>query len=102
MHLLAYSDGALNLTGRHSLFCFTQKQRGHEPFRQRQVRIIENRASGHSELIVAILAVEQFLVGFEFYSSLFAARAFNAQRPTETAQHLAASFVSGELSAQVC
>jgi len=67
--LVADSERPLNLASRHPFLRFTQQQRRHEPFRQRQVGVIEDRASRHGELIVAILAVEQFLAGFHVKSA---------------------------------
>ncbi len=48
---VADSDGPLNLAGRHTFLGFTQQQSSHEPFRQRQVRIIEDRSNRHGELV---------------------------------------------------
>lgn len=100
--LVADSNRPLDLTGRNTLLGFAQEQGGHKPLRQRQVGIVKDRSSSYRKLIVAILAVEEFLFGFEFDSGLLAARAFNASGPAETAQQFAASFVSRELVAQVC
>ena len=99
--LIADSNGSLNLTSRHTFFGFAEEQGNHEPFRQRQMRVIENRSSRDRELIVAILAVEQFLIGLQFDGTLLAARAFDTKRPAQTAEHFAASFVSRELSSYV-
>lgn len=98
---VANSDSALNLAGRHSLLRFAQQQGSHEPFRQWKVGVIEDRASRHGELVVAILTIEKFLLGFKFRSSLLAARTFDACRPAETAQQFAASFICREFGSYV-
>lgn len=100
--LVADSDGPLNLAGRHPFLSLTKKQCGHEPFRQWQVGVIEDRASRHGELIVTVFAVEQFLVGFQFNRGLLAARALNASGPAETAQQFTAPLVGRELRSHVC
>lgn len=99
---VAHSNRSLNLAGRHSLLGFAEQQGSHEPLCQWQVRVIEDRASGHGKLVVTVFAVEKFLLGFKFRSGLLAARALDAKRPAETAQHFAASFVSREFGGYVC
>lgn len=90
------SQGPLNLARGHALLRFTKQQGSHEPFRERQVRVIEDRASGDGELIVAILTVEQLLLGFEFDSGHLAAQAFRASGPAETDKQFAALFFGRE------
>ncbi len=48
--LIAHSNGALNLAGRHPLFRFAEERDGDKPLPQRQVRIMENRARCHAKL----------------------------------------------------
>src|SRR5260370_36637133 len=45
----ADAERALNLAGRHSFFCFAEEKGCSKPRRKWQVRIIENRSSGHGE-----------------------------------------------------
>ena len=94
--LVAHAERALNLTGRHSLLCFTEQERGKEPLCQRQVGVIENRAGGDGKLVVAILAVEELLFGVEFDSGHLAARALRASGPAQPRQQLAALLVCRE------
>lgn len=91
--LVTHSERALNLASGHSLFRFAEQERGNEPFVQRQVRIIEDRASGYSELVVTVLAVEELFVGFEFYHVRLAAGAPRAFGPAQPDKQFAASFV---------
>jgi len=100
--LIADSERPLNLAGRHAFLRFTEQQGSHEPFREGQVRIIEDRAYGDGELVVTVFAVEEFLFGFKLHNRLFAARALDASGPAETAQQLAATVVSRELGHYVC
>ena len=99
---VAYSDGTLNLTSRDTFLGFAEKQCSHEPFGQREMRVIKDRSSCDTELIVAILAVEEFLIGFEFNSCLLAARALDASGPAKAAQKFTAPLVSRKLSSYVC
>jgi len=57
--LVAHSDRALNLAGRHPLLRFAEQVCGEKPLSQCQVGIVKYRAGSDGELIVAILAVEQ-------------------------------------------
>lgn len=90
------SKGALNLAGRHALFGFADQQCGDEPFRQRQVRVVEDRARSHGELIIASFAVVERLFGFQFNSGHLAARALDTSWPAQAGEHLAALFVGRE------
>jgi len=93
-------DRALELTGAHSLFRFTEKQDGHKPKRQGQVGIVEDRASSYGELVAALATGKLFARINPPDVAVFAARAFNAFGPTEPGENLAAIFVSGELLVQ--
>lgn len=94
--LVADSERALNLTGGHSFLRFTEQQRCYEPFCERQVGVIENRSSRYGELVVAILAVENLSLGFEFDGLGLAARALRASGPAQAAKQFAALFICGE------
>lgn len=88
--LVAHSDRALNLASGHALLCFAEQVRGQKPLTKWQVGIVENRARSDGELIVAILAVEELLFGFQFDYWPFAAQALRAIGPAETDKQLAA------------
>jgi hypothetical protein len=100
--LVADSEGALYLAGGHTLFRLTEKQRCHEPLREWEMAIVENRASRHRKLIVAALAVEKFALCPKLNSAHLAARAFNASRPAQAAKQFTASFVSRKVGHYVC
>ncbi len=93
---IADSDGSLNLAGRNSFLRFAEQERSEKPRFKGQVRIIEHGASGYSELVIALFAVEQFFFGFEFDGWHLAARAFRAGRPAEPSKQFAALFVGRE------
>ena len=65
------------------------------------MRVIEDRASSHGELVVTILAVEEFLLSFEFRCGHLTSRALNASRPAETAQEFAALIIGRKSSINV-
>lgn len=87
------SECALNLASRHALFGFAEQQRSEKPFCEWQVGIVEDRASGHRELVVTLFAVVESLFGFEFRCVHVASRAADAFRPAQTSKHLAALFI---------
>src|SRR6266478_1994758 len=89
-------DRALQLVSAHALFGFAEQKRSEKPLLQRQVRVIEDRASGDGKLVVAVLAVEQLLFGFQFYGGHLAAHTFNATGPAKAHEQLAALLVSIE------
>lgn len=90
------SQRPLNLARAHALLGFAEKQSRKEPLVERQVRVIENRASGDGELVVAILAVVESLFGFKFHDFHLAARATDAFGPAQAGEQFAALFVSRE------
>lgn len=89
-------DRALELKGAHPFFSLAEQQRRKKPLLQGQMGIVEDRASGDSELIITALAVEQLLDCFQFHNRAFAAHAFNAVRPAQTNQQFAAFVVGVE------
>ncbi len=89
-------DRALQLHSTHALPRFAEQQRCKEPLLERQVGVIENRAGGHGELVIAALAVEELLRGCQFDGWHLAARALHATGPAETDKKLAAFFVGVE------
>ena len=91
---LCSPDRALDLHCAHALLGFAEQQRSEEPLLQGKMAIIENRAGGNGELVIAALAVEQLLGGFEFDGGHLAARAFNTVRPAQPDKQFAATFVS--------
>ena len=56
-----------------------------EPLQERQVGVMEDRASGDSELVVALFAVQQFSGEAGGFAS-FAAWALETERPAEAFQ----------------
>lgn len=97
----ADSKRALNLAGGHSFLGFTEEERCCEPFFKGQVGIIENRASSNRKLIIAILTVEELLLGFQFDHWAFAAQAARALREAQARQKLAAFGICREQSVYV-
>jgi hypothetical protein len=89
-------DRALELVGAHALPRFAEQKRCEKPLLQCQVRVVEDRASGDGKLIVATLAVEELLRGFQFHDGHLAAWAFGAIGPAKPDKNLAAFFVSIE------
>lgn len=92
----ADSQSALNLAGGHALLRLTEKKGCGKPRRERQVRVIENRSSGHRELIITVLAVEEMLLGFEFDHRAFAAQTTRAFGEAQARQKFAAFGISRE------
>ncbi len=88
--LVAHSDRALNLAGRHALLRFTEQVRSQKPLAEWQMRIVEYRAGCDGELVVTIFAVEELLVGIQLDHRAFAAQALRAFGKAETDQELAA------------
>lgn len=92
------SERALNLAGRNSLFRFAEEECCDKPLDEREMRIVEYRASSDGKLVVAVFAVEQLLLGLQFNRWSLATDALWAFRPAETGQELAALIVSTERS----
>ena len=84
--LVANSERALNLASGDSFFRFAEEQRSREPFKEFEMRVIEDGARRHRELIVAALAIEKLFLGFEFdgfHLASWAAHAFGPAQPDE-------------------
>lgn len=94
--LVAHSQGALDLIRGHSFASFAEQESCEEPFLQRQVGIVEDRAGGHAELIVAFFAVKELLCGRKFDSGHLATWAFNSAGPAQTDEQLSALLVGIE------
>src|SRR5436309_3017428 len=92
--LIAHSDRALNLAGRHTLLRFAEQVSSQKPLLKRQVRIVEYGAGSDGELIVTVFAVEELLVGFQLDHRPFAAQAFWDIRPAEMDEQ-GAALISG-------
>jgi hypothetical protein len=88
--LIAHSDRALNLASRHSLLRFAEQVRRQKPLAERQVRIVEHGAGRNGELVVAVFAVEELLVGIQLDHWPFAAQTLRAFGEAETDQKLTA------------
>ena len=94
--LIADSKSALNLASAHPFLRFTEKQRREKPFRQRQVRVIEDGPCHDAELIVASLAVVEGLFSFKLDGGKFAAQAVDTFGPAQTSEHLPALLIGRE------
>ena len=88
--LVAHPDCALHLAGGHSLLGFAEQMRGQEPFGEREMRIVEHGAGCDGELVVAILAIEELLFGFQFDRRSLAAQATRAFWEAQAHEKLAA------------
>jgi len=91
--LVADSHHALDLVCAHPLAGLAHQVSDRKPFDKWQVGIVEDAASGHRELIIAILAIQKFFREPRKLLSL-AARAFRAIRPAETLKKFSAFFIS--------
>ncbi len=89
-------DRALQLKGAHTFLRFTEQEDGKEPLLQREMGIVEDRASRDRELVVAVFAVEELFLGRQFWGWHLAARALNSSGPTQPNKQLTALFVGVE------
>jgi len=94
--LVTHSEGTLDLIRGHALASFHQKQDGHKPARQWQVRVVKDRARSHGKLIAALAASELLARIHPPNVSVTATRAFNASGPAEPSKNLTAIIVSRE------
>jgi len=92
----ANSERALNLASGHTLLRLTEKKSRSKPCSKWQVRVIENCSSGHGELVVAVFAVEQMLLGFQLHHGSPAPQAAGAFREAQARQKLAALGIGRE------
>ena len=99
--LVAHSDRALNLAGRHALLRLAEQVRSQEPFREGQVRIVEYRAGSDGELIVTILAIEQVLLRLQLHDRPFAAQTLRTFRETQTNEQVTAFIFGREKSVYI-
>lgn len=93
---IADSERPLNLASAHALLGLAQQKRSHEPFRQREMAVIEDRARRNGELVIALFAVEELLFGLKLYHVHFAARAARTFGPAQTSQQLPAAIFGRE------
>jgi|ERR1700721_505255 len=89
-------DCPLELVGAHAFLRFAEQESCEKPLLQRQMGVVEDRASRDGELIVAVLAVEELFFRRKLDHWPLAADAFRAIRPTQTHKQFAASFVGVE------
>lgn len=85
--LVTDSDSALHLVRRESLASLTEQMCGDEPLEQRQMGVVEDRASGDGELVIAVLAVEQLRAESRQFPRP-ATWALGAKGPTQPLQEL--------------
>ena len=55
---VGHAESPLELIGAHALLGLAEQVDAQEPLPQRQMGIVEDRASGHGELIAALVAVK--------------------------------------------
>ncbi len=89
-------EGALNLASGHALLRFTEQERCGEPFHKGQVGIIEHGSGCNRKLVVAIFAVEELLVSFQFDYIPVAAQAARAFREAQADKKFAALGIGWE------
>ena len=99
--LVAHSDRALDLASRHSLFRFAEQVRREEPFRQRQVRVIENGSRSNGELVVAVFAVEELLFRLQLDHGPLTAQALRAFRKAQANEQFTALVFGTEKSVYI-
>lgn len=99
--LVAHSDGPLNLASGHSLFRFTEQVCSEEPFRQREMGIVEHRAGCNRKLVITILAVKKLLRSFKPDNGAFAAQALRAFGEAQAHQKFTALFFGSEQSVYI-
>ncbi len=99
--LVAHSDRALNLAGRHSLFRFAKQVCREKPLAEWQVGIVEHSAGSHGELVITLFAVEELFVGIQLDHGAFAAQAVWAFREAETDKKLTALILSAKQSVYI-
>jgi len=92
----ADSDGALNLASRHAFLGFAEQKRSGKPFRKGQMGIVKDRASGHAELIIAVLAVKELLFSLQLDHGAFTAQAAWPFREAQAGKQFAALGISRE------
>jgi len=95
--LVTNPQRSLELVGAHTLSGLTKQIDAQEPLPQGQVGIIEDRASGHRELIAAIVTVK--LIALYDLRNLVgcATRAQNSVRPAESFEVFAALVFASKL-----
>jgi hypothetical protein len=93
---VADSEFALHLIRGVSLARLAHQKSSEKPFLQRQVRVIEDRASGDGELVITLFAVEELPCRRQFHNGAFASQTFRTIRPTQTNEQLTALFVGAK------
>lgn len=94
-------DGAPKLIGAHALLRFAYQQHGEKPYRQREVRVMENRSARHRELILANGALETCIVFHSGDAPIFAAGAGNAFGPAKPLHKFTATVIRRKHLVQV-
>ena len=90
---VAHSQSAFDLICAHALACFHQKQHCHKPAWQWQVRVVEDRASRHGELVAAFATCKLSARFYPPYIAVAATWAFNAFGPAQPGKNLTAIIV---------
>src|SRR5437667_9275252 len=94
---IAHPNSTLDLIRRNSFACLAEQQGDHEPFCERKMRIMEDRAGSNGELVIALSAIEQLVAGNEADNLLsVAARTFGTVRPAQSFQQFPALLIGRE------
>jgi len=89
-------NGTFELVSTHSLLGFAKQQDSHEPYRQRQMGVVEDRARSYRKLITA-LAARELLAGINPpYIAIAAPWALSAFGPPKPGKNLSAILIGGK------
>lgn len=98
---VAHPHSSLDLIRGDSFPRFAEKQCHQEPFLQRKMRVVKDRARGYGELVFAVGAPKQLRVRRKAHNFVsLAARAFRAARPAQPFKEFAAFFIGREAVGQ--
>src|SRR5437762_1777496 len=87
-------NSSFQLVSAHTFLSFAEQQYSHEPDRQRQMRIMEDRIASDGELILTANAFVSGVLLQPGDSPIFASRTGDALWPTQTFQQFTASVIS--------
>jgi hypothetical protein len=95
--LIGDAENSLQLVGAHSILGFAEKVDTQEPLPKGKVRVVEDRSSGHRELIAAIITVK-LLTLYDLRNLVRRTTwAHNRVRPAESFKVLAALLFAAKL-----
>ncbi len=99
--LVAHSDRALNLAGRHTLLRLAEQVRGQKPLAKRKMGVIKHGAGSDGKLVVTVLAVEEMFFGFEQCDWPLATQAARPLGEAETDKQFTALILGTEQSVYI-